>query len=358
MPKNTATKPHAAVDDPVANAKAEVDQLVEFQRRTWDALQSKSREVASRGAAAGDALVDAALRGTAPGMSQAAEGIAHLQAELVVLSEALDAARIRHQAAIPAVGRAQAVGMRIEAAARRAEAEEREVLTLQLLAQLREHEGVVYVPARAMPSDGLVGGERKGGALQVFVVNLPRTALLRDEADALEQTAGNIERQEVHQAGQVVGLTVDDLVNAMFANPMVIGPRPVDIAAWTIEAEKRERQRRIRLAHGGAEAMGYAEPDGPVEFLLTWRQGAIDQRESGARPPEAAFIEVVLAPSPAKGANVPASKPARDTRVRNPFDTGPTSLEISREAANTGQSIEEVAKAWGVPVPKPEPVEA
>ena len=173
----------------------------------------------------------------------------------------------------------------------------------------------------------------------------------RDDAQTLRKQAVEHRLQRPGQAGMLEADTIEELLAAVYSDPLRVGP-PVDaIVAWSEQAIATERRRRSRLT---STAEGFIAADAPMRLHLEWRGGMIDQAGSGVIQPEPVMVEAFHEAAPAE--RVPAPKPAFDPRARTlagttPFDTSATPAEIAREAAATGKSIAEVAEKFGVPVP-------
>lgn len=272
-----STTTHPAPADPVEAARAEVERLFAVEQE-WSAKRiAAAAQVAEAERSAGAAALDGSDAGRVAGR------IAGLRAELDVADHAIAEARARRETAVRAVWAAEAGLLRTRAATLRAEAAEREVRTRQLLDALAEHEGVEYAPVRPIAPPVMRGadGAPVGGVLTVFVP-MPRTALLREEADGLERAAAARSAQQVARAGQVVAQDPDQLrADLATLGPMQLAPVAHAVEAWLAAGLERDRERRARLAPGP----GYVGYRAPLVLQLVWRDGAIDPDRSRIGPP-------------------------------------------------------------------------
>lgn len=193
---------------------ATIETLVRDQRGLADRAKAEAERLR---ADAGRVAIDAALADD-PTLSADHRGrLTDALAEEAMAEGGLETAEAAKPRAVANLHRAQAKAWRDEAALLRAQVDRRRKKTDRLLAQLREHEECDYVPSRAdrrpveigpagpvpLPgSDGwrdpLTGG-RVSGPLNPFFdvveITLPKTTMLRDDADDLETRATAAERE-------------------------------------------------------------------------------------------------------------------------------------------------------------------
>jgi hypothetical protein len=271
-----------ATDDPRAIVRQLHDAEVRLSRRRIEVLANLAGIEQDASRAALTAALDGSSAVAAVDQLQAA------QAELVAISHAIDAAREQRRAAILAAYRREALPLRAEADDLRAQADEHQLRTDDLLAELRRHEGVDYVPTyRPAPLDlvGLVDPE-------AVDPRLPATAQFRAQADALDARAGILETRRVPDGGQVEAGTIDELLGAIAAlDPMIIAPRLDDVAEWATAAIRPVAERLARLQ---PQHDGYGST---IRVQVVWTAGGIDPRSRAYLEPPPAPIERHLAES-------------------------------------------------------------
>jgi hypothetical protein len=353
MAKKTAAAPPTAlkdpvVEDPVAAARAEVVRLNDQELRLAMSYRAKSAELADVRLARGDQVRGAA--DPAGAAQESARRVIAIREELEALADGSRSARERRLAAIPAVFEAEASAKERQAELLEVEGAKLEAESKRLREALERHDDWGYVAAPAK-IDGryfqtIPDG---GGAFRQVDVRGPGFMRRLSAARASRQEAAEHRLKKPHQAGSVEADTVEDLLAAVHTDATRVGP-PIDaIIAWSEKAIEDERRRR---AHTASTEYGFVPVDAPMRLLLEWRAGVIDQTQSHVMQPEPS--EVTAWPvDRAPAAAAPAEKVRRRPESsRLPHDTSATPAEIAREAAATGESIEEVAKKFGVPVPK------
>lgn len=352
MPKTTATKANAAiaVDE---GARAEVERLNGQELGIAVLYRQKAGELAGVRADRGDQVL--AADDPAGAAREAGQRVSVMLEALESLGDASKRARERRLAAIPAVYQAEADEAERKAAQLEVDAGELEAESGRLRKALEAHDDWRYGATVPTLPEGGIGGQQ-GGAPVVVDARGPRHERLRAEARALRTQAAQGRFRQPHKAGMVEADTAEELFAAVHSDAMRVGP-PVDaIVAWSEGAVAKERARRARITSGD----GFVPVDAPIRLRLEWRQGTIDPAQSGVIQPEpaevlahfdsAAELEAVGLPDEesASGQRGPGRRPQS---ARSPYDTSATPEEVAREAALTGQSLEEVAEALGVAVP-------
>jgi hypothetical protein len=179
------------------NPQAEVERLDRAEAELSGRLAGLRVELAAAEVAAGEAALALALGGSAPAKTETRE-VAQLRAGIEATERAIDAARLRRQAAMPRVWLAEAAALRAEAKRKVQQADDIDRQCQPHLKKLAELQGVRFVPespARPYPS-----AQAQGGAPFVVVVPTPKTELLRQQAAALEGQATSLERKAADAA--------------------------------------------------------------------------------------------------------------------------------------------------------------
>jgi hypothetical protein len=225
----------------------------------WEAL---GEEIATGTAAAGALALD-----DSPALAAETARLAELHTRRGVVAAALQEARRRRVEASRAHQAARAAELRAAAAEKRQEAEERGVLTRQLLDQLEAHEGARYGPVQPLRNPG-----------DDIIVRVPRTQELREQAEQLEAQAREAEREGVLARGQASGATVAELWERVRAlGAWQLGPSYPGLREW---ADSVEPQRAHAVAREARRPPDYQRP---VVYELTWRDGQVDPARSGVR---------------------------------------------------------------------------
>lgn len=285
----------AARDRVVANARAEVVRLRDLEAERSRLRIDAAGKLAKLEARSGDEELEQLLAGGKTRIRELAHEVAIVKAELEVSDRVIASARVKREQAIAGVHAAEAGALLARAAQLRAEADDREVRTAQLLAALQDHEGVVYVPDPGPPAPSIHAGDGsllRGGAPIVVTRAISRTAYLRVEAAALEQQALAIQARRVVRQGNLTAGSVEDLVEACLADEMRIGPAVPELVAWATQAEAdlRARAQVMLERHGEHEAREYGYGR-PAAWVVTWREGSIDAGQSRAEPAAAAAVQ-------------------------------------------------------------------
>jgi hypothetical protein len=252
-------------------ARAEALRLATLER-DWSARRRQlAGELGERERTAGDDVLSAALEGDGEPMARNLAGqIAGMRAELETIDRTVDAARRRREQAIPAVFAAEAAKLRLQASALTAEADGREPKTRKLLAAIEAWEGCPYAPAQPNRGNQGIGGQVPG-AMQVVYVPTPKTTTLRQQAAGLERQAVEAERRTGVRNGSVTGRDLEAIEEAVFADPLRMGPTIADVGAWMAAARDAETTRRSRFR---------ADQLGAVEFTLVWSDGIVRPDQS------------------------------------------------------------------------------
>ena len=261
-----------------ARALEQVDKLMQVERR----LSARDRELAielqAAIADAGSAALAAELESltepaatepaepttsTTSGPSPPADATATIRASIAATAAAIDRAREARHDAILAVWKVQAADRRRQAKKVAGDLQKRQDRTSQLLTALQEHEGCAYVPASYAALAGVAGGAMVAGQIA-----LPMSQTLAAEHARLEAEAQELETRRVHPTGQLTATSVDDLVRALYADPVRMAPREDDVRAWAERARQAVLQ-ATRTANGN------------FAFTLTWSScGTIDEAAS------------------------------------------------------------------------------
>lgn len=258
---------------------------------------------------AGDAVLDAMLAGGNGRSREAARSrsqvIAELRQDIENLDRAIEAARARRAAAIPAVWRAEAAGLRKQAEEVRGEANaiaEHARVHLEAAAAI---EGTRFVDEFSTASRLLGAASSAGVALDAIrVAGPPRSEQLRWQAAQLEGQAADLESRQVVQAGDIAADSLEDLVAQALADPLRIAPPMGELLDWasTLAALERERRegviRRQPVTRGSDQvkpgdptdhqAWRIVEPlplDSPISWRVSWRNGELDRQASSLSSP-------------------------------------------------------------------------
>jgi hypothetical protein len=342
--------------DPVETSRVEVERLNSQELSIAGLYRQKSDELASVRADRGDKVL--AAEDPAGVARESGHRVSALLEEREALADASKRARERRVAAIPAVFEAEARAKERQAGELEAEAAKLEAESKRLRAALERHDEWAYFAAQGSVDGHYFQAVPQGGTeFRVIDARGPVFKRRLDAAQALRAAAAQYRLKTPGQAGMIEADTVDELIAAVHSDAMRIGPTIDAIASWSEQAIGKERRRRERSL---STEDAFTAVDAPMRLRLEWRNGAIDPTASGVVfQPELTQVQA-FADGPAGTAAAPAANDARRRTPQGttPYDTGPTPQEIAREAASTKQSIEEVAEAWGVPVPAPEQVEA
>ena len=106
---------------------------------------------------------------------------------------------------------------------------------------------------------------------------MPRTELLRLEADRLAAEAATLEGRRIVDAGAVRAQSADELVERVKAlDVLTIGPSLASVEVWARQVESQQQQRLEKLQE---DNIGYGAP---ITLQLAWRGGEIDLRQCRA----------------------------------------------------------------------------
>ena len=266
----------AVTDTASEEARGKVARLLQVEVDFSERRVAAAAELEVLNRTAGDTLIDAVLKGEGPGAATRLNGqIAKLRVEVETADSAIGSAREKRQRAIREVFKVQAEALRALAAPLLAAAESEAAVTDELLTEFERRKGVR--PAFDGPS---TSGRGVGAATREFQV-LKEVALL-EEASDLERRATMREGTRPRAYGTAQADSLEELLAKVHADPMILGPRAVDVMTWAdrVEAEERDRRRKVELA-GGTSASGYIAPAAAVRLRLAWAEGRIDLAESG-----------------------------------------------------------------------------
>jgi hypothetical protein len=301
-----------------ALAGAEVERLNDQELKFARLYREQAEALVALLAKRGQQIRDASDHRVAAG--EVSRQINALKEDLNGWADAAADARRARELAIPVVFKAEADDTERKADKLDASAVKLQAESEHLLEALQAHDDCEYGPLKP------VAGANFG---REVLVRRPRHERLRQDAEQLRAQARDLRKREPSRAGSVSATNLEELIDKAFAIGMRVSPTVDAIAQWAEKAVTDEKRRRARLIN---TADGFVAADAPLRLYMEWHDGIIDQATSGA------------------GGKV------------TPF--GPTPYEITREAAATGKTVEEVAEEWGVVVPavatkEPErPVEA
>jgi hypothetical protein len=241
---------------PLEAARAEVRRLAELELKLFTDLAPKRETVASIEQNAGEQLLDGA------DVAETAATLTRAQAELALMNRAIEAAHHRRIEAIRACYRAEAAGLRQQAADKRAELAAIEKRTGPLLAKLSEVEGVTFTPA-------ILDAQLSPQSDAVAVTYLrPKSTILREEITATEDRAAELDKRDPLQfehGGHAVAATLAELVSKSLEDPFRATPALPEIAEWVADIE-----RKIEKNYSVS----------PRKYSLQWSGGKVDRNSS------------------------------------------------------------------------------
>ncbi|MGD0123475.1 MAG: hypothetical protein ABSC46_13055 [Candidatus Limnocylindrales bacterium] len=263
--------------DLVAAARAQVQKLVELER-DWSIRRRRlAAELAELERTSGEQVLTAALEADGEPMARNLAGqVSAMRAELETTDRTIEAARRRREQAIPAVFAAEAKQLRGQAAALVADADAREPKTRELLAAIEEWEGCSYAPAPPNRSGQHVGGPAIGGSPEVVWVPTPKTLALRQQAAMLERQAQQAELRTPDRSGQVTGRDLKALEEAIFADPLRLGPALAAIETWMEAARAAETARHSEMERRSGQVVARAI----IDFKPAWSDGVLRADQS------------------------------------------------------------------------------
>ncbi len=265
----------SAVDE----ARGDVQRLYDAEVKLSWQLPDLRQGLVEAEAAAGDSILQAALDGS--GSAKAATSrVESLRAQIVATERAIEAARRQRLEVIPRLWAAETRPLREQAEALRAQADQHQKRTDELLQLLREHEGPPYQPVERFGvwhrlEDGSLVPDGEAG------LYVTKTQRLREQADALERQAATIESQAVQLNGYISAGNRSELLAALESRgPLQLAPTLPDVLAWldSAEAKERERRRRIQAASGTVHPRLHPSADLPIS--LHWVDGRVDTQRS------------------------------------------------------------------------------
>lgn len=352
MPKKL-TETATTDADPVAVARAEVEKLNGLEYGHALLYRQRAKEVAGERAGRADAILDA--KDPVAAARESARQVSSFTEELAGLAEAADRARERRHAAIPAVFLAEAEAKEREADALEADATRLQTESAELRAELERHDEWGYLPAQGQVEGTYYSPVPHGnGEFRAIDARGPLFARKLAAALSLRLEAAAHRLKTPQKAGLIEADSVDDLFTAVHADAIRIGPSVAEIVSWSEQAVEKERRRRER-SHSGAD--GFLPADAPMKLHLEWREGVIDRASSGVVREEK-IVQVdpyhhlggaqQVNPEDIGEPELGGERVARRSSAsRSPHETGPTKEEIEREAAATGEPIEDVARRLG-----------
>jgi len=244
---------------PLQAARQEVERLATAEREAQSELADVRALLDLARPQAAAAYARALLDGSEAPTQADADELLRLERRAEMLSGAVDLLREDRRAAILAAFKTEAAERRAEAARITLEADARAAVTADLVAQLEESEGCRWAPVSALMP----------GSLETPSW-LTRTGQQRAQAVDLRRDASRLEHLEtVRDRGEASAATVDEILDAVTADPFAIAPREDAIRAWAERA--------------AADAMP-KHATAPVSFtyVLRWRGGEIVAGESRA----------------------------------------------------------------------------
>jgi hypothetical protein len=280
-PTVSSTATNVAVDRPadvdlVAAARGQVQQLLDVERDWSTRRRRLAAELAELERTSGEQVLAAALDSDGEPMARSLAGkIAGMRAELETTDSTISAARRRREQAIPAVFTAEAEQLRGQAAALVAEADSREPKTRELLAAIEEWEGCSFAPAPAKPGGQLVGGQLVGSPVVVWVPT-PKTTALRQQAAMLERQAQQALLRTPDRSGQVTGHDLKALEEAIFSDPLRIGPALADVESWMEAVRAAETARHSEMERRAGQVVARAI----IDFKPAWSDGVLRADQS------------------------------------------------------------------------------
>jgi hypothetical protein len=224
------TRPtETAQPNPAELARAHVAELNNEELAFARMFREKARELEAVQDAQADQLRAATDKAAAA--HDSAQRVSVLANELEQFAKASKRSRELRLAAMPAVFKAeageldrQAAQLDTDAAANKAAVDEKR----------RELEAIAdcpYVPQPARPPDRAVGAGQSGvGSIAVFNVPSPLFKRLQSRAEALRLEAAQRRVKEPHKAGSIDADNLEHLIEAVFSDPMRVGPSVDNIA--------------------------------------------------------------------------------------------------------------------------------
>lgn len=278
----TTKKTRASIEaaDPVEAARAEVVRLNDQELKFALLFREGSAALAGIRAKRGRQVLDA--NDPSGAAAEINQRIRAVEDEQAAMAEAAAEAR---RARLPAI--AAFIAAESDAKDRRAAELDQEAARLEgesdvLRAALEAATGWGWVPAAAKIDGNFVARIPDGGGqFRVVDVGGPRHARLRAEAESLRVQAAQGRYRQPHQAGGVEAATLEELLAALYSDPMRISPPADSIASWAEQATEKERRRRTRF---DSSSDAFTPAGAPMKLYMEWRGGVIDQAQSRIMP--------------------------------------------------------------------------
>ena len=251
---------------PAEAALAEVERLHQDELAWGERRAQIVARIAEAEASAGARVLD----GGEDVLREQADSLVSFKAQIAGSDAAIQEVRRRRQAAVLAVFAADAAALRRQAQALRGEADERQKRIDELLRELLDFDGAIYIPAPSREAQlAALGVPSPPGAL----ASASRTAALRVEADRLEAEADALEARPVTTAGALAAQAREELLARLHGlDPLTVGPTLASVVDWLELAEPpAQKQLRIRAAHGQG---------GVLSYELVWAGGELDKTRS------------------------------------------------------------------------------
>ncbi len=110
-----------------------------------------------------------------------------------------------------------------------------------------------------------------------MVVPIPKTEYMRQKAQGLQARAEQLEARRPVQSGRAEGPSVEALLDAIFADPMVMGPTVASVETWTAQERAKQEAASARLEHSGQ--VGWFERDNAIRYRIVWKDSELSPGE-------------------------------------------------------------------------------
>jgi hypothetical protein len=238
---------------------------IELDRKLLELEESLDERASKSGAA----LLDPDVK--REGDDEAVQELLSIQAEIDAVRQAVDIAREERAEAVRAQWSEKATTLRSKVQALKENAEQHGKKTDTLLEELRDHEGIRYVPEQR--HDGVPGR----------LTAKPKSEMMLEEVEALAKEAHERESRSPW-SGSTFGYNASSLVKGLLSMPTAVGPPPHEVRRWAEEAHQAAVDKAIALSGDATETrMAVERGQVRVRYTLVWRNGEIDERQSGCR---------------------------------------------------------------------------
>lgn len=196
--------------------------------------------------------------------SNAAE-LAETRDQLQAIERAIKASRARRVDAIKAYYTSEAAQLHHDASKLRLQAEMRRATTAELLAKLKEHEGIDYMPVAYHPVLN---------QYQLAPTPATHSERLEAQAEQLDRRAQTKESEPIRDFGQIQASSANDAIRQIEnLSPLEIAPMLPDVARWLAEQAPKvvAYETKARKATDGWRIIG-----GNTVIALVWRAGELD----------------------------------------------------------------------------------